>query len=72
MTIRMVCIIAAFFSSGLLMWIFMAGAIVLPYIAVIEANGGRDKREDGDPLMEYHQLPSTPGTPRRPTGDSDD
>lgn len=61
MGIRLVCLIAAVFAHGIVMWLLLAGAIVLPYIAVVEANAGRDKRELGDPLMEYRELPSAPG-----------
>lgn len=61
MSIRLVCLIAAVFAHGIVMWLLLAGAIVLPYIAVVEANAGRDKRELGDPLMEYRELPSAPG-----------
>lgn len=68
MGIRMVCLVAAVFVHGIFMWLLLAGAIVLPYIAVIEANAGRDKREVGDPLMEYRQLPGGPVPP--PTNDS--
>lgn len=67
MSIRLVCLVAAVFAHGIVMWLLLAGAIVLPYIAVIEANVGRDKRELGGPLMEYRQLPGTPGDP--PTSD---
>jgi len=45
MSVRMVCIVAGVFSSGILMWIFFALAIFLPYFAVIIANsqGGSPK-----------------------------
>ena len=47
MTVRMVCFILAFFFEGWIRWVMLAGAIVLPYIAVVIANGGADltKRE---------------------------
>lgn len=38
MTIRVVCIVAAIFVEGWLMWLAFAGAIFLPYFAVIIAN----------------------------------
>lgn len=38
MSIRVVCIIAGVFVEGWLMWVFFAGAIFLPYFAVIIAN----------------------------------
>jgi Protein of unknown function (DUF3099) len=43
MTIRFVCIVLAFVLSGPLQWIAIAGAIVLPYVAVVIANAGREQ-----------------------------
>lgn len=47
MSIRMACFIAAFFVHGWLQWVLLGAAVVLPYIAVVVANGGADltKRE---------------------------
>ncbi len=42
MSVRLACFIAAFFVHGWLQWVFLAAAIVLPYIAVVIANGGAD------------------------------
>ena len=38
MTIRVVCIVAVIFVEGWLMWLCFAGAIFLPYFAVVIAN----------------------------------
>ena len=38
MTIRVVCIVAAIFVEGWLMWLCFAGAIFLHYFAVVIAN----------------------------------
>lgn len=39
MIIRLVCFIAAYFvGPGWLRWVLMAGAVFLPYIAVVAAN----------------------------------
>jgi len=56
MTVRMICFILAFFFEGWLRWVFIAGAVVLPYIAVVVANGGADltKRE---PPAEFYKAP---------------
>jgi len=45
MSVRMACIVAGVFTTGILMWIFFALAIFLPYFAVIIANsqGGSPK-----------------------------
>jgi predicted tellurium resistance membrane protein TerC len=47
MTIRTICIILGVFSTGVLMWIFFALAIFLPYFAVVMANaqGSRTKSQ---------------------------
>jgi len=38
MSIRFVCVILAVLVHGWLMWVFFAGAILLPYFAVVIAN----------------------------------
>jgi predicted tellurium resistance membrane protein TerC len=38
MLIRMACLVAGVFTTGILMWIFFSLAIFLPYFAVILAN----------------------------------
>jgi hypothetical protein len=38
MTIRVICIVVAMFVEGWLMWLAFAGAIFLPYFAVVLAN----------------------------------
>jgi hypothetical protein len=38
MIIRVICIVAAIFVEGWLMWLCFAGAIFLPYFAVVIAN----------------------------------
>lgn len=61
MAIRMACFIGAVFVDGVLMWILLAGAVVLPYVAVVGANAGRERREvDLDPI-DYRQLPGGRG-----------
>ncbi|MDK1327749.1 DUF3099 domain-containing protein [Arthrobacter sp. zg-Y1143] len=44
MGIRVVCLFLLFFVHGWLLWVVIAGAVVLPYFAVIMANGGADTR----------------------------
>jgi hypothetical protein len=38
MTIRVLCLILGMMVQGWLMWVFFAGAILLPYFAVVLAN----------------------------------
>ncbi len=51
MSIRVVCFIGAFLSTGPLRWILVTGAVFLPYIAVVSANAGRaNSADNGNPL----------------------
>lgn len=47
MSIRVVCIILAVMVQGWLMWVFFAGAIFLPYFAVIIANAVGSSQSSG-------------------------
>lgn len=50
MTIRVICIILAMVVQGWLMWVCFAGAIFLPYFAVVIANGvGAGNSDDSAP-----------------------
>ncbi|MBM3656044.1 MAG: DUF3099 domain-containing protein [Actinobacteria bacterium] len=42
MMIRTVCFLLAVFSPSPFRWFFLVGAVTLPYISVIMANGGRE------------------------------
>ncbi len=42
MGIRLVCFVLVFVVEGWLQWVMIAGAVFLPYFAVIFANGGSD------------------------------
>ena len=48
MGIRTACVIAAIFVPGWPRWVFIAGAVVLPYLAVVVANAGRENDEPGE------------------------
>lgn len=41
MGLRLVCLVAAFYTSGWLRWVCVAGAVVLPTFAVLIANAGK-------------------------------
>ena len=49
MGIRTACVIGAIFIPGWPRWVLIAGAVVLPYLAVVIANAGRE-RDDGAPV----------------------
>ncbi|MEZ5157328.1 MAG: DUF3099 domain-containing protein [Candidatus Nanopelagicales bacterium] len=51
MAIRTVCFVGAIIASGWLRWTLVAGAVVLPYIAVVMANAGRGRSEKAPPMI---------------------
>lgn len=58
MAVRTVCVVGAVLVDGWLRWVLLAGAVLLPYVAVVFANGGREPNRD---------LPTTFMTaPQRP------
>lgn len=71
MTVRMICFILAFFFDGWLRWVFIAGAVVLPYIAVVIANGGADLTKREPPAEFYKAPPAQPLTAAQPSGESE-
>jgi Protein of unknown function (DUF3099) len=46
MGVRTACFLGAVFTGGWLRWVLIAGALVLPYLSVVFANGGRERVED--------------------------
>jgi hypothetical protein len=58
MGIRTGCVIGAIFIPGWPRWVLIAGAVILPYLAVVIANGGRDKATGGSPESTQRALPS--------------
>jgi hypothetical protein len=44
MSIRMVCFVAALLTDGPIRWVLLVGSLVLPWIAVVLANAGRENR----------------------------
>lgn len=71
MGIRMVCFALAIFTPDPWRWVFAAGAIVLPYIAVVLANTGTSRTTRGvDEVVEIEPLvlPGSGALPRPPDG----
>ena len=62
MSVRVVCFVGAVaVGPGWLRWVLVAGAVLLPYVAVVLANG-TDNRDDAFDLREpgaRRQLPPT-------------
>ncbi|NKX49246.1 DUF3099 domain-containing protein [Arthrobacter deserti] len=70
MTIRMACLLLFFFIPGWERWLFVAGAVFLPWIAVVIANGGSDnsRLKPSDALLDQapmSELPSAEFLPRQ-------
>jgi type III secretory pathway component EscV len=58
MGIRTACVLAAIVVPGWPKWVFIAGAVVLPYLAVVIANAGRENDEPGSMGVAHVSLPS--------------
>jgi len=59
MGIRTTCLLLAFVVDGPLRWLMVLGAVVIPYIAVIVANAGREQSGAPDATT---QIALPPGT----------
>ena len=65
MGVRTVCFILAVVTTGWLRWVFIAAAILLPYLSVVFANGGRERIEqmpDADLAREQRDQRAIDGT----------
>jgi len=64
MGLRTACVLLAIVVPGWPKWIFIAGAVLLPYLAVVAANATRSRRGTA-PISPIEtgprQLPSGPG-----------
>jgi hypothetical protein len=65
MSLRTVCFVGAVIAEGWLRWVLVAGAVLLPYVAVVMANAVTTK-SDGfaltDGRSDRRQLPSGTGS----------
>jgi len=66
MGVRTACFVLAVLADGWLRWVLISGAIVLPYLSVVFANGGRERVEN---LPDAAGLPE-PSQPPRAIGGS--
>lgn len=57
MAIRTVCFVGAVVSDGWLRWALVVGAVTLPYLAVVVANGGREPNKDSDLRTSFYVEP---------------
>lgn len=75
MGIRTACVLGAIVTPGWPRWVLIAGAVILPYIAVVVANGGRSRAQyapvETVSLAYDRALPSSPPIiPTMPRGDA--
>ncbi|MBO1750211.1 DUF3099 domain-containing protein [Actinotalea sp. BY-33] len=60
MSIRVVCFLAAVMIDHWIRWALLAAAVVLPYIAVLLANAGRERGTDPGSYVPPPSLPAAP------------
>lgn len=58
MAIRTACVLAAIVVPGWPKWLFIVGAVVLPYLAVVMANAGHENDDPGAMGVSPITLPS--------------
>ncbi len=68
MAVRTVCVVLAVVVAGPLRWVFIAGAVILPYVAVVMANAVGERRQHVDPVAtaDLTALPASRETPHEP------
>lgn len=62
MGIRTACVLGAIVVPGWPRWVLIAGAVVLPYIAVVMANAGRENDEPGAMGVAAPSRPALPSS----------
>jgi hypothetical protein len=60
MGIRTACVLGAIVVPGWPRWVLLAGAVILPYLAVVIANAGRENDEPGDLGVSQSPLRALP------------
>lgn len=68
MSVRMVFIVLALIVDGPLLWLCIAGAVVLPYVAVIVANASREQAQPAPQAWGMVRPALGPGGDRPPSG----
>lgn len=66
MGVRTACFILAFFTGGVLRWVLIAAAFVLPYIAVVAANSGTRPDPGGPEAFDLNGPLALDGPAHRP------
>lgn len=73
MSIRVVCFLGAVLVDHWSRWLLLGGAVVLPYVAVVLANAGRERRTQPETYLSLPPRRALPGAedPRRGPGAAD-
>lgn len=72
MALRTVCFVGAIVTTGVLRWVLVAAALILPYIAVVMANAVTTRSDGFDLTDGYSPRPQLPsGTKSEGPGRSD-
>lgn len=66
MTIRTACVLLAIVVPGWPRWLFLAGAVALPYLAVVAANSGRRRRGSAPSAPVVASSRALPAGPAQP------
>jgi len=73
MSVRVACFLGAVVLDHWTRWLLVAGAVVLPYLAVVLANAGRERPDDPGTFLAPPSLPASPSVtglgPAPRTGD---
>lgn len=71
MVLRTVCFVGAVVTTGWLRWALVAGAVILPYIAVVLANAGKERTKDPETSMVWINAPQQTALPSRSLDQTD-
>lgn len=61
MSLRSVCFVGGVLTDGWLRWVLLGGALLLPYVAVVLANGGRENASGAVPTIAPPERLALPG-----------
>ncbi|WP_372593226.1 DUF3099 domain-containing protein [Actinotalea sp.] len=60
MSVRVACFLGAVVVDHWTRWLLLVGAVLLPYLAVVLANAGREEADDPGTFLEPPSLPASP------------
>lgn len=63
MGVRTACFVLAVFTSGPMRWVFLTGAVLLPYVAVVIANASTRRQPTGPAPYVADKMPALEGPP---------